>query len=84
MSQWLRWDLYWGPHGYKPFSLTTGPHSLMWCAAYQQLFAAQEAKPATTGLQSKKPGLTPHVVMRGSAPAISSGGAILGDDVCKY
>ncbi|XP_034773877.2 serpin B6-like isoform X1 [Acipenser ruthenus] len=25
MSQWLRWDLNWGPPGYKPFSLTTGP-----------------------------------------------------------
>ncbi|MGH0118210.1 UNVERIFIED_CONTAM: hypothetical protein FKN15_050805 [Acipenser sinensis] len=44
----------------------------MWCAAYQQLFAAQETKPATTGLQSKKPGLTPRVVVRGSAPVISS------------
>ncbi|XP_058881952.1 uncharacterized protein LOC117410985 [Acipenser ruthenus] len=45
---------------------------LMWCAAYQQLFAAQETKPATTGLQSKKPGLTPRLVVRGSTPVISS------------
>ncbi|MGH0122592.1 UNVERIFIED_CONTAM: hypothetical protein FKN15_033683 [Acipenser sinensis] len=45
---------------------------LMWCAAYQQLFSAQETKPATTGLQSKKPGLTPRLVVRGSAPVISS------------
>ncbi|MGH0178757.1 UNVERIFIED_CONTAM: hypothetical protein FKN15_078320 [Acipenser sinensis] len=44
---------------------------LMWCAAYQQLFAAQETKPATTGLQSSKPGLTPRVVVRRSAPVIS-------------
>ncbi|MGH0164323.1 UNVERIFIED_CONTAM: hypothetical protein FKN15_054686 [Acipenser sinensis] len=46
-------------------------NKLMWCAAYQQLFAAQETKPATTGLQSSKPGLTPRVVVRGSAPVIS-------------
>ncbi|MGH0171691.1 UNVERIFIED_CONTAM: hypothetical protein FKN15_061739 [Acipenser sinensis] len=45
---------------------------LMWCAAYQQLFAAQETKPATTVLQSKKPGLTPRVVVRGSAPVVRS------------
>ena len=30
MSQWLRWDLNRGPPGYKPFSLTTGPHSLLY------------------------------------------------------
>ncbi|XP_058852589.1 uncharacterized protein LOC131699526 [Acipenser ruthenus] len=45
---------------------------LMWCAAYQQQFAAQETKPATTVLQSKKSGLTPCVVVRGSAPVVSS------------
>ncbi|KAK1167299.1 hypothetical protein AOXY_G12016 [Acipenser oxyrinchus oxyrinchus] len=42
---------------------------LMLCIAFQ----LQETKPATTGLQSKKPGLTPRVVVRGgSAPVISS------------
>ncbi|MGH0187025.1 UNVERIFIED_CONTAM: hypothetical protein FKN15_023456 [Acipenser sinensis] len=28
MSQWLRWDLNRGRPGYKPFSLTTGPHAI--------------------------------------------------------
>ncbi|MGH0124882.1 UNVERIFIED_CONTAM: hypothetical protein FKN15_065452 [Acipenser sinensis] len=36
MSQWLRWDLNRGPPDYKPFSLTTGPHSL---SGHQQLFS---------------------------------------------
>ncbi|MGH0157392.1 UNVERIFIED_CONTAM: hypothetical protein FKN15_033404 [Acipenser sinensis] len=47
MSQWLSRDLNRGPSGYKPFSLTTGPHSLL--ETYpNRLIAVIAAKGAST------------------------------------